>query len=449
MQATENTKTKIKPTTKAPCDGAAPPCESPAFCRSYFYTGKLLTEADLNREQRYAADKLRLHYTALHGWGVVCGLMVRPHPQCLDRVVITAGFAVDDCGREIRVLKDCVKELPKPPVPERPYCPPEDLDDGETKGDPEDCEDDDPPRRPREPKGKTYYVCIRYKECQEDFTPLVFDECCGTGTKPNRVCESFEIDLVEETPGCLAEIERRRGCEDPCREVWERLPEACPPTGQVSCIPLAVIRECEYGEPLTERMIHNSIRPLLPSATRLEESIRCLMEKLPKSPPRLTHISRFNWEHDKEYRPHEFLRDFVGSPEAPRGLEIEFDGPVHGKGLNTRTFQALVVRDSGENHEGRRVEVAPARVHHSEDGCRCVLHIDADYARRHLHEHQFDMFISLRCDKVIDEHGMPVDGDLFASVLAGDDDDYVLKYPTGNGVPGGLFESWIRVRRPR
>ncbi len=43
--------------------GAPSQCEStnPQFCRSYYYTGKLLTENDLNREQQYVMNKLRLH----------------------------------------------------------------------------------------------------------------------------------------------------------------------------------------------------------------------------------------------------------------------------------------------------------------------------------------------------------------------------------------------------
>jgi len=97
------------------------PCEIPAFCHSNYYKGKLLTERELSAEQRYFIDKMRLHYVALHGWGVVCGLMVRPHPECLDRFVLTQGFAIDECGREIRVMKDTVIVLPKQPeVPHPP-----------------------------------------------------------------------------------------------------------------------------------------------------------------------------------------------------------------------------------------------------------------------------------------------------------------------------------------
>ncbi len=419
------------------------PCEIPPFCRSYFYTGKLLTEGDLNREQRYAMDKLRLHYVALHGWGVACGLMVRPHPQCPDRFVVTPGFAVDDCGREIRLLKECVTLFPKPPEPARDPCTPDPCGDNDAENEAQ------PPPPP--PKGQTYYVCIRYNECQEDFMPVVFADCCGTANQPNRTCECATIELLLEPPACLKDIEARRDFlhHENCHELLKHPPEKCPPTGKMCCIPIAVIRDWVYCEPLLESKIDNSIRPVMPSVTRLEEQIHCVMEHLPKPAARLTHITRIRWDHDREYHPGEFLYEFVGTKESPRGFEIEFDGRVHHKGLNTRTFQAQVVRESPDRHEPRHVEIAPARVTRSEDGSHSTLYIDPEYARRHLNDHDFDVFITLRCDKVIDERGLPVDGNLLAALPQDDDHDYHLKFPTGDGVPGGLFESWIRVRRER
>ncbi|HEY1758771.1 MAG TPA: hypothetical protein VGG72_25590 [Bryobacteraceae bacterium] len=421
---------------------ACAPCEIPPFCRSYFYTGKLLTESDLNREQRYAMDKLRLHYVALHGWGVACGLMVRPHPQCPDRFVVTPGFAVDDCGREIRLLKECVTMFPKPPEPARDPCPPDPC------GDKDDEEIDVPPP-PR--RGQTYYVCIRYNECQEDFMPVVFADCCGTANQPNRVCECATVELLLEPPACLGETESRRESrrDENCHELWKDFSEKCPPTGKTCCIPLAVIRDYVYCERFVEEMIDNSIRPVLPSVPRLEEQIHCVMEHLPKPTPRLTHIARIHWDHDREYHPGEFLYEFVGTKESPRGFEIEFDGRVHQKGLNTRTFQATIVREPPDRRDPRIVEIAPARVIRSEDGNRCTLYIDPEYARHQLHEHNFDVFITLRCDKVLDERGLAVDGNLLASSRQDEDHDYMVKLPTGDGVPGGLFESWIRVRRER
>jgi hypothetical protein len=42
-----------------------------------------------------------------------------------------------------------------------------------------------------------------------------------------------------------------------------------------------------------------------------------------------------------------------------------------------------------------------------------------------------------------------VDGDLLTSLRDDDEHDDMLRLPTGDGVRGGLFESWIRVRRER
>jgi hypothetical protein len=421
--------------TTTPCA-----CDIPAFCRGYFYTGKLLTEGDLKREQKYMIDKLRLHYVALHGWGAACGLMVQPHYQCPDRFVVTAGFAVNDCGREIWLVKDCVTMFPKPPEPVPDPCEPE----------AEPCDEREGPL-PHKPNRQTYYVCVRYNECQEDFMSVVFADCCGGSKQPNRVREYAAIDLLTEPPECLREIERHKRLkpDGDCHKLWEHIPEKCPPIGRVCCIPLAVIRDYVYGEPLTEAMIDNSIRPVMPSVARLEDLIRCVMEDLPRAKPRLTHISRFHWDHDREYESREFLLEFVGNRESPRGFEIEFDGRVNANGLNNRTFQAMIVREPPEGHEPRRIEMAPAHVIRSEDGRRCTLHIDPEYARDHLHEHNFDVFLTLRCDKVIDEQGMPVDGNLLASLREDEEHNYMLRHPTGDGVPGGLFESWIRVRRER
>ncbi|MBV9759639.1 MAG: hypothetical protein JO340_03655 [Acidobacteriaceae bacterium] len=416
-------------------------CEIPAFCRSNFYTGKLLTECDLTREQRYLIDKLRLHYVALHGWGVACGLMVKPHPQYADRLVVTPGFAVDDCGREIRLLKECVVLFPKPPQSLPDPCEPEFED--------EAC-DESGTGIEIEPERHNYYVCIRYTECREDFMPVVFSDCCNTSKQPNRISECAVIDILTDPPECLGEIQRhkQRPREENCHALLEHTSQNCPPSGKECCIPLALVHGYVYGDSLTEHMIDNRVRPHMPSVPHLEALVRCVMEHQPKHGPHLTRISRVHWEHDREYRPREFVHEFVGTHEAPRGFLVEFDKEVHEQGLNPRTFQATIVRHPYEGHEARRVEIAPARVTRGEDGRHCSLHIDPEYVRRHLQEENFDVILTLQCDKVIDENGIPVDGNLLAGVREYDK-QYMLRFPTGNGTPGGLFESWIRVRRER
>src|SRR5215471_611400 len=104
------------------------PCDIAPFTRNNYFTGKLLTERDFTAEQQYMMDKLRLHHIALHGWGVVCGLKVKPHPVCPElRIVVEPGVAIDGCGREIRVPREVELELPSPapsPLVSEDPCPP-------------------------------------------------------------------------------------------------------------------------------------------------------------------------------------------------------------------------------------------------------------------------------------------------------------------------------------
>jgi hypothetical protein len=52
----------------------------PDFERLQFYYGRSLTVADLQSEQQYFLEKLRLHMRCFHGMGIVCGLGVTPVP---------------------------------------------------------------------------------------------------------------------------------------------------------------------------------------------------------------------------------------------------------------------------------------------------------------------------------------------------------------------------------
>jgi hypothetical protein len=79
----------MKTTKNKPSENGCLPCDIPPFSRNNYFTGKLLTARDFTAEQQYSADKLRLHQIALHGWGVVCGLKVKPHPHCPElRIVV-------------------------------------------------------------------------------------------------------------------------------------------------------------------------------------------------------------------------------------------------------------------------------------------------------------------------------------------------------------------------
>ena len=96
------------------CNGHTVPeecieCEVPQLARNNYFTGKLLVERDFTDEQRYLVGKDRRHNQRLHGWGAVCGLKVKQHPNhgCSNQyVVVEPGYAVDCCGREIMVCEE-------------------------------------------------------------------------------------------------------------------------------------------------------------------------------------------------------------------------------------------------------------------------------------------------------------------------------------------------------
>jgi hypothetical protein len=238
----------------------------------------------------------------------------------------------------------------------------------------------------------------------------------------------------------LSEIEEHKRCScENCADLYKSILDECKPVA-CDCVPLAVIRGFIPGMKVEERMIDNwTHRLLLPSVHRLDRVIRCLVEKIP--PPRhLTHICDLNWTPGTSLRSREFFNRFVAHD---KGFEIRFVDRVRKEGINRRTFQAMVVHHSGSPEQPERMEIAPAHVDIlSETHIR--LRIDERYARRYLDEHNFDLFITLKCDVIVDHRGIAVDGNLLARLEDGDS-TYFVDAPTGDGVPGGLFESWLRV----
>src|SRR5262249_18350264 len=111
--------------------------------RTRFFSGQLLTEADLNNEQSYLLAKNRLHNRYLHGWGVVCGLQV-VCSDCDGWVTVKTGYALDPCGNDIIVCKDtpfnvikaiqaCCTPTKTPDCAPLRYTPPDSCKDAEQK----------------------------------------------------------------------------------------------------------------------------------------------------------------------------------------------------------------------------------------------------------------------------------------------------------------------------
>ena len=89
--------------------------ETQPFKRPHFFTGKLLTVADLELEQQYHREKSKLHNRSLHGFGIVSGLKVSVDA---GQIVVEPGLALDCAGNEIVIT---ARQTIAPPVitPER------------------------------------------------------------------------------------------------------------------------------------------------------------------------------------------------------------------------------------------------------------------------------------------------------------------------------------------
>jgi len=96
-------------------------CSTPAMGavleRPRYYPRQLITPEILTLGDDYLRHKQRLHNRLLHGWGVVCGLVVAPAPtadlQGYEpwKVVVRAGYALGPFGDGILVERDSVVDL--------------------------------------------------------------------------------------------------------------------------------------------------------------------------------------------------------------------------------------------------------------------------------------------------------------------------------------------------
>lgn len=373
-------------------------CGDFASERLRYFAGRNMSARDFAAEQQYHRGFRLLHNRTLHGWGIVCGLHVEPHPnpQCrTSHVKVTCGLALDCCGREIPLKKD---EVPPPIVwDERPHG------------------DGDHRRYP--------LLCLEYVEDAIECVPVLYSEqqCDPQRREESRIREGYRFawhwirlselpDFQWKTRG--GDCGDEHGCpEDDCEggEGAKRccLEPHCPPD---HCVPLAWI-DGEPGQPIDGRDIRVLGRPSV--------------ENAPRS---LTHICGTNWKHGETVTRSEVAHRL-------RTLRIRFDRHLHkhDHGVNALTF----VAQFGGGYEDLDFVMSCEKpeVHH---GCEAVFVMDD--RRRHQGEPPFaylenhTVFITLKCDFILDCHGEPVDGNHVGGLL-----------PTGDGVRGGTFESWFHV----
>ncbi len=407
--------------------------------RNGYFQGKMLTKRDFRAEQRYFLELARRHNTHLHGWGIVCGLEVLPHPVCpRERIIVTPGVAIDALGREIVVPERRREYEEDGAMKTLVYGAEVDIPPDLLKAAPRGRgKDEDDCYCPPPPPPIHLYLCLHYKECLEEWTNAPF-ETCDCGKQAAEIFDGYCFELTETKPDSFTKAEELcgSGARDCDALLYPR--RQCAPRPDDHCVPLARLSGCP-GE--GEWEIDGHARVPLPSTAALAQAVRCLTRR-----PQ-TRITNYNWGHDEHLDPDEFVALYIGDDCHRRGFDVEFSAPLHADTVrdgehNPLVFQATFIFH--ESHGAGRSEIAPAKLARLDD-TRLRLELDHHYGRKLESCRHFNVLLQLRCNFLLDQHGCAVDGNLVARLRH--DGRYEVPRSTGDRVAGGLFESWIRVHR--
>lgn len=355
--------------------------------RNRYFTGKYMTAADFADEQAYFLNRHWLHNRLHHGWGIVTGLRVLRHPDSAcahEWVVVRAGIAIDCYGRELILEKDTPFQMPKG------------IDDG--------------------------VLVLYYREELIDNGPVLYSEedCSSDRTEANRICEVAELkvmSLSEISADCWPQPDNEdHRCRDDCDDPLPG-PGGALLTPKCRCkdgvVPLARLT-FTYEAPYTHEK---------PGPIHIDMLGR---RRLPPAPEYLTHIVDISWPHGGDV-------SVVDLQKCDGRLTVDFDrkllvSPGSERGVNEYTFtvQYWGVQQSSE--------YLPGTVTLEADNSRAVFTIEPSFLKNMKKLTYDNIQITLKCDFILDCHGEPVDGEHLYGTL-----------PSGNGRPGGTFESWFRV----
>jgi hypothetical protein len=386
-------------------------CGAPVLERNRYYTGKFMTARDFQCEQEYTRSRQQLHNRLLHGWGVACGLEVQPHrrPDCRSKsVIVQAGVAFDCCGREVILEKELAFEVPRTKPAESRPAEAQPQQEYQTK---------EPAVRREE-----WLLCLFYAETPIEFTPALYTEsgCETEGEQANRVRDGASLRLLrlaDVDESCWQRGKHHRKYREDCDD------QAPGPAG--SC--LEPDCPCGKGIPLA-----------LLSFDRDRDDDPILIDtsgrrRLPVPADFLTHIVGTNWEHGGQMTL-AHLRDTLNGR-----LEIRFDRKIRpasenrGVGVSEYTFQ---VQFGGAQEDVRFLPFPYREPPILVDDHIATFRIDPRYLDMASRDDLKDkmVYITLKCDFIIDCLGIPVDGAHLGGTL-----------PTHSGRMGGDFQSWFYV----
>jgi len=409
----------------------------PSFERVKYFFGQLLGVREFQSEQSYFFEKHRLHNRYLHGYGVICGLQVEPcrtpRDPCAAPDAPDRGAAAHAPDTEAATTALVVQSHPGRPLemPER-LC--VEIDGGLAL----DCQGDE--------------IMIPH--------PVQIDLIAALGCDARRklleghhahvsVCyvarpvEPVRPVTSDHCTGMVAECVASRLRDDFCvRVTWQ------PPPHDASCSPCQ--RPCSDPGLALARVAWSAEHGLM-----IDNGVRRTISLYVT-----TKIDGISWAHGGVYRAKDvdhMLRT---------GLTIRFSGPVHTSTLRRGVIDVWVIQGGG----GRRGDIysVPVEVAPSEPDCEFSHAVTV-----HTHAHRGDridpgdrVVVVLRSAFVLDRCCRAIDGEHIGGLvpqLA----DCAERWPdlqppvqppcrapeprpfargaSGNGIPGGNFESWFYV----
>jgi hypothetical protein len=233
------------------------------FVRNKYFYGKLLDVFHFELEQNYFNGKRWILNRMVTGYGVLCGLDVRPAPQG-RAIIVTPGAAIDRCGREIVVPRNSDPQ----PIREKP------ADPGKNTA-PGDCDKQD-----------YVNISICFKQCDSDPVPVMVDDCGeATSCSASAIQERYYLEIND---GKAPEIDLTSSVPDfvlngrlNYTALVECVTRGCPDIPVDCCIPLANVRLPNGDDPVQISDIEIAVRPIVYANDMLLDMMLALAGDLP------------------------------------------------------------------------------------------------------------------------------------------------------------------------
>jgi hypothetical protein len=242
--------------------------------RTRFFSGQLLSEGDLNNEQRYWLAKSRLHNRYLNGWGVVCGMQV-VCGQCDGWVTVRSGYAIDPCGNDIIVCNDQNFNVLKAiqaccaPTTQTPNCSPLRYNP------PAECQN----------MAQKWCITIQYQEQQSRMitplqqTPSTSGNSCGGGSSNGCGCGGGS-----QTSAAGSSSTSACGCSSTATQTTAAVPTgACEPTRIVEGFQLGIVAPPQQTERETKTPQPGTVEYQIESCTTGLTKLALMAPTLPTS----------------------------------------------------------------------------------------------------------------------------------------------------------------------